>query len=95
MKMTRHATRRSQQRAIAANILELALDYGRELESFQDRAFVFDDRSLRLAPVGVRRQADRLRGLCVILTADQSVRTVMWRRCKPGVLRRQRLLEAA
>jgi hypothetical protein len=95
MKLTRHALRRSRQRAVSQSMLELALDYGRELESFHDRAFVFDDRSLRRAPDAIRRQADRLRGLCVIVTDDHSVRTVMWRRCKPGLLRRQRLLEAA
>lgn len=95
MKMTRHARTRAHQRAISQAMLDLALDYGRELADFCDRVYMMDDRSLRLAPAGVRRLADRLRGLCIVVTEDDSVRTVMWRRCKPGLLRRQRLLEAA
>lgn len=95
MTLTRHARLRSRQRAVSRKLLELALDYGRELSSFRDRAYVFDDRSLKQAPPEVRRLADRLRGLCVIVCRDQSVRTVLWRRCKPGLLRRRRLLEAA
>ncbi|MEW6281804.1 MAG: hypothetical protein AB1758_24575 [Candidatus Eremiobacterota bacterium] len=94
MELTRHATRRSRQRAIRPALIDLALRYGRELKSFRDRVFVLDDRSLSTAPVEVQRQADRLRGLCVVL-AGESVRTVRWEfsvRRRPGRLRRQRML---
>lgn len=97
MTLSNHAALRSHQRAVSPAMLELVLAYGRESESFEDRAYVLDDRSLRKAPPTVRRLADRFRGLCIVVCPDQTVRTVMWKRAvrrRPGVLRRSRLVEA-
>jgi hypothetical protein len=96
IKPSKHVMKRSQQRAIRQAWIELTLEYGREHPSFRDRAFISDDRALQRAPDHIKKLADKLRGLCVILTADQTLRTAFWSspvRSKPGLLRHLRMAE--
>lgn len=96
MKCSRHAQKRQSQRAIPSHFVELAVSFGRVLRSHGDLCYLLDDRSIRLAPGWVRQLSDRLRGLCVIVTPDNTIRTTMWRndvRKNPGVLRKLFLLE--
>ncbi len=89
--MSAHARKRGHQRAISRADIDLALRYGRTSRSYGDRCFTLTDRALRDTPH--EASCDRLRGLCVILTGDNTVRTVKWdgdTTRRPGVLRRSR-----
>lgn len=69
--------------------VDIALQHGEARWSRGDRVHVLTDRTLRGTPW--EDQADRLRGLTVVVTVDGTVRTVKWDfkvRSRPGVLRR-------
>lgn len=87
--MSAHALKRGHQRAISRADIDLALMYGRRKRSYGDFCFTLTDRALRDTPH--EALCDRLRGLCVVLSGDGTVRTVKWdgrTTRRPGVLRR-------
>lgn len=89
MNLTRHAQERCQQRAISQQQIQIVLEYGRPTRT---DCLVLDDRCLEGTPF--QNQGHRLRGLCVALTPDGGVQTVMWLeriRRRPGKLRGSRL----
>jgi len=93
MNLTRHAQERCKQRAISQHQIQIVLDYGRPIRT---DCLVLDDRSLEGTPF--QNQGHRLRGLCVALTPDGGVQTVMWLeriRRRPGKLRGSRLKGAS
>jgi hypothetical protein len=97
MSLSIHAQSRMQQRAIRPHNVQLALEYGEREHHQGDVCYTLTDRALRDTPW--QHLADRLRGLCVVLTRDDVVKTVKWRwdvRKRAGVLRgtRQRHLVA-
>lgn len=72
--------------------VELAIKKGSRHRSFQDTEYLLTDRALRAA--GLR---ENLRGLSVIVTGDNTIRTCLWRykiKKRPGVLRRLQLIDA-
>jgi len=73
MNLTHHARQRCQQRCIQSQRIQIALDYGRPARPY---VLVLDDRSLEGTPY--QHRTAELRGLCVVLTPDGAVRTVMW-----------------
>ena len=86
--MTHHATVRSQQRGISQRDIDIALSFGEQRSSHGDRLHTLTDRALRDTPHA--DECDRLRGLCVVLTSDDVVRTTKWDfkiSSRPGVLR--------
>jgi len=93
--LTAHASTRAQQRGVSNHDIALAIEYGDKKWSHGDRKFLLTDRALRkLQERIVEKGCDRLRGLCVIVTANNSVRTVKWDfKCAnhPGVLRGAKL----
>lgn len=89
LRWSKHARVRLRQRAATPDMVELVLCHGTVSHHGGDEVYVLTDRSLVGTPH--ERKADRLRGLCVVLTQDGTVRTVMWNhrvRHRPGRLRR-------
>lgn len=84
-----HAKRRLNQRGIDLNALQIALDCGMRRRSHGDWIFLLTDRALH--NTAHEKECDRLRGLCLVITASNVVRTVKWdRQCRTrgGILRR-------
>lgn len=87
--MSAHALKRGHQRAISRADIDLALRFAFAKRSHGDLCFTLTDRALRDTPH--ERCCDRLRGLCVVLSGDGTVRTVKWdgrTTRRPGVMRR-------
>lgn len=83
-----HATARLKQRGIHWDDLQIALTFGARRRSHGDWIFLLTDRALQ--NTAHEKECDRLRGLCLVVTADKVVRTVKWdRQCRArgGVLR--------
>ena len=90
--VSHHARARMRQRAIGEAELHVALSVGYISHSHGDLVYTVTDRGLR----GTEwwRLADRLRGLSVVITPDNVVRTVLWlerMRRRAGPARRQAL----
>lgn len=84
-----HARTRLNQRGIDLHDLQIALDCGTRRRSHGDWVFLLTDRSLQ--NTSHEKKCDRLRGLCLVITEGNVVRTVKWdRQCRArgGILRR-------
>jgi hypothetical protein len=87
-----HAACRLHQRGIGLDDLQIALDCGARRWSHGDLIFLLTDRALQNTPH--EHKCARLRGLCLVITCENVVRTVKWDKHAarhPGVLRRARL----
>lgn len=71
-----HASRRMQQRAISADAIQIALQYGQKTYSHGRQCFTLTDRILVKTPY--TKQCDQLRGLCVVVGPNGDVVTVKW-----------------
>lgn len=79
MKQARHSTHsetRSHQRGISTGAIDVALQYGEKEHTHGSFAFVLTDRALRRSPLA--NQADRLRGLRVVVAPSGRIITVEW-----------------
>lgn len=86
-----HARGRLNQRGIGFDDLQIVLDCGARRRSHGDWILLLTDRALQNTPH--EKQCDRLRGLCLVITAGHVVRTVKWDKKAarhPGILRRAR-----
>lgn len=73
--LSEHALRRCQQRGVREEDLRVAL----RAKPVHDRGdLVYRVTDLLLLQLGLARQADRLRGLVVVVTREGVVRTVKW-----------------
>lgn len=88
LKMSGHADVRMQQRGVTPRMVQIALVYGDQTWSHGSVCHRITERVLCGTPFAA--EADRLRGLCVVLGRDGTVITVKWdhRLCRPGPLRR-------
>ncbi|MDR7416922.1 MAG: hypothetical protein QN200_10710 [Armatimonadota bacterium] len=87
--LSEHARRRCQQRGVRLEDLEVALK-ARPVYHHGDLVYRVTDRLLQR--LGLGREAERLRGLTVVVARDGTVRTVKWdsdARAR-GMLRRSR-----
>lgn len=92
--ISHHARTRMRQRAIGQAELHVALSVGDVSGSHGDLVYTVTDRCLRGTEWS--RLTDRLRGLTVVITADNVVRTVKWlRRLRRRAGPSWRLLQAA
>lgn len=87
--MSEHALRRCQQRAVREEDLRVALR-AKPVHDRGDLVYRVTDRLL--LRLGLAREAERLRGLVVVVTRDGVVRTVKWdfELRQRGLLRRSR-----
>ena len=86
-----HAAIRLNQRGIGLDDLQIALDCGTKRRSHGDWVFLLTDRALQ--NTAHEKHCDRLRGLCLVITTGNVVRTVKWdRQCRArgGILRRSK-----
>ena len=76
-------------------MIAIAIEHGQPTRSHGCTRYTLTDRRLRRTAHAA--QADRLRGLEAVVSADNALVTVKWNRraAKPGLLRKQRLRGAA
>ncbi len=86
-----HARTRLSQRGIDLNDLQIALNCGTRRRSHGNWVLLLTDRALQNTEH--EKKCDRLRGLCLVITTDNVVRTVKWdNQCRDrgGILRRSK-----
>jgi hypothetical protein len=91
--LSEHARRRCQQRGVRAADLRVAL---RARPVYDHGDLVYRVTHRLLVRLGLGREAERLRGLAVVVSPEGAVRTVKWDydARRRGMLRRSRLLSA-